>query len=106
MLILRALIHQPRHGLGIADRIQPIWREVLRVAQGSLYPALYRLEAEGLIAAEWGVSDKNRRVRLYALTAGGRATDGRRGALGSYYRRSEHRAHESLTESPGSHEPL
>ena len=72
MLILKALQHEPRHGLAIADRIQQISQEVLRVEQGSLYPALYRLEAEGLIKAEWGVSDKNRKARFYALTAAGR----------------------------------
>jgi transcriptional regulator len=72
MLILKALMHEPRHGLGIADRIQQISQEVLRVEQGSLYPALYRLEAEGLIKAEWGISDKNRKARFYELTAAGR----------------------------------
>ena len=72
MLILKALQHEPRHGLAIADRIQQISQEVLRVEQGSLYPALYRLEAEGLIKAEWGVSDKNRKARFYELTAAGR----------------------------------
>jgi PadR family transcriptional regulator PadR len=72
MLILKALQHEPRHGLAIADRIQQISQEVLRVEQGSLYPALYRLEAEGLIKAEWGISDKNRKARFYELTAAGR----------------------------------
>jgi PadR family transcriptional regulator, regulatory protein PadR len=72
MLILRALQHEPRHGLGIADRIHQISADVLRVEQGSLYPALYRLEAEGLIRAEWGVSDNNRKARYYELTAAGR----------------------------------
>lgn len=72
MLILKTLMQEPRHGLGIADRIQQISQEVLRVEQGSLYPALYRLEAEGLIKAEWGVSDKNRKARFYELTAAGR----------------------------------
>jgi transcriptional regulator len=72
MLILKALMHEARHGLAIADRIQQISQEVLRVEQGSLYPALYRLEAEGLIKAEWGVSDKNRKARFYELTAAGR----------------------------------
>lgn len=72
MLILKALMHEPRHGLGIADRIQQISQEVLRVEQGSLYPALYRLEAEGLVKAEWGISDKNRKARFYELTAAGR----------------------------------
>jgi len=72
MLILKALQHEPRHGLGIADRIQQISQDILRVEQGSLYPALYRLEAQGWIKAEWGVSDKNRKARYYQLTAAGR----------------------------------
>ena len=72
MLILKALQHEPRHGLAIADRIQQISQDVLRVEQGSLYPALYRLEAQGWIKAEWGVSDNNRKARYYRLTAAGR----------------------------------
>lgn len=72
MLILKALQHEPRHGLGIADRIHQISSDVLRVEQGSLYPALYRLEAEGLIRAEWGVSDNNRKARFYEISAAGR----------------------------------
>ncbi|HRE08579.1 MAG TPA: PadR family transcriptional regulator [Opitutaceae bacterium] len=72
MLILRALQHEPRHGLAIADRIHLVSADVLRVEQGSLYPALYRLEAEGLIRAEWGVSEKNRKARFYELTPAGR----------------------------------
>lgn len=72
MLILKAVQHEPRHGLAIADRIQQISQLVLRVEQGSLYPALYRLEAEGLIKAEWGTSDTNRKARFYQLTAAGR----------------------------------
>lgn len=72
MLILKSLQHEPRHGLGIADRILQMSDEVLQVEQGSLYPALYRLEAEGWIRAEWGISDNNRRARFYKLTASGR----------------------------------
>src|SRR4051794_1522989 len=72
MLILKALQHEPRHGLGIADRIHQISSDVLRVEQGSLYPALYRMETAGLIKAEWGVSDNNRKARYYELTAVGR----------------------------------
>ena len=72
MLILKALQHEPRHGLGIADRIHQISADVLRVEQGSLYPAIYRLEAEGLIRGEWGISDNNRKARFYELTAAGR----------------------------------
>jgi transcriptional regulator len=72
MLILKALQHEPMHGLGIANRIQQMSDEVLRVEQGSLYPALYRLEAENWINAEWGVSENNRKARFYKLTAAGR----------------------------------
>jgi PadR family transcriptional regulator PadR len=72
MLILKSLQHGPRHGLGIADRIQQMSEEILRVEQGSLYPALYRLEAEGWINAEWGLSENNRKARFYKLTAAGR----------------------------------
>jgi transcriptional regulator len=72
MLILKALQHDPRHGLAIADRIQQMSKEILRVEQGSLYPALYRLEAQGWIKAEWGTSENNRRARYYTLTAAGR----------------------------------
>ncbi|MBL9205814.1 MAG: PadR family transcriptional regulator [Opitutaceae bacterium] len=71
-MILRSLQHEPRHGLAIADRIHLVSADVLRVEQGSLYPALYRLEAEGLIRATWGVSEKNRKARFYELTAAGR----------------------------------
>lgn len=72
MLILKALQLEPRHGLGVADRIQQMSDNVLRVEQGSLYPALYRLEAEGWIKAEEGVSENNRKARFYRLTAAGR----------------------------------
>ncbi len=72
MLILKALQHEPKHGLAIADRIQQMSKDILRVEQGSLYPALYRLEAQGWIKAAWGLSDKNRRARYYELNAAGR----------------------------------
>src|SRR6266436_2859115 len=72
MLILKALQHDPRHGLAIADRIEQMSKDILRVEQGSLYPALYRLEAQGWIKAEWGVSDNNRKARYYELTTAGR----------------------------------
>ena len=72
MLILKALQHDPRHGLAIADRIQQLSQDALRVEHGSLYPALYRLEAQGWIKADWGVSDNNRKARFYKLTAAGR----------------------------------
>jgi len=72
MLILKSLQHDPRHGLEIADRIQQMSSDILRVEQGSLYPALYRLEGRGWIKAEWGVSQNNRKARYYTLTAAGR----------------------------------
>lgn len=72
MLILKALQLEPRHGLGIADRIHQMSEDVLRVEQGSLYPALYRLEAQGWIKAEQGISENNRKARFYRLTAAGR----------------------------------
>jgi len=72
MLILKALQHEPRHGLEIADRIQQLSQDILRVEQGSLYPALYRLEAQGWIKGEWDVSVNNRKARYYKLTAAGR----------------------------------
>lgn len=72
MLILKALQDDPRHGLGIADRIHQMSKDILHVEQGSLYPALYRLEAQGWIRAEWGMSDNNRKARYYELTAAGR----------------------------------
>ena len=72
MLILKALLLEPRHGLAIADRIQQMSDDVLNVEQGSLYPALYRLEAGGWISAEAGISESNRKARFYKLTAAGR----------------------------------
>ena len=72
MLILKAVSLKPLHGYGILLRIQQISGEALNVPQGSLYPALYRLEHQGLIAAEWGESDNKRKAKFYTLTAGGR----------------------------------
>jgi len=72
MLILKSLQHEPMHGFGISVRIRQMSDEVLQVEQGSLYPALYRLEDQGWIASEWGVSDNNRKAKFYALTATGR----------------------------------
>ena len=72
LLILRTLQAGPLHGWGISERIQQISEDVLRVNQGSLYPALHRLEHQGWIKAEWGVSARNRRVRVYRITPGGR----------------------------------
>jgi transcriptional regulator len=72
LLILKTLALGPRHGWGISKRIQEMSRDVLRVNQGSLYPALYRLEDRGWIAAEWGTSPEGRRAKFYHLTAAGR----------------------------------
>jgi transcriptional regulator len=72
LLILRTLVTGPQHGWAISERIQQISQEVLRVNQGSLYPALHRLEHQGWIAAQWGVSELGRRARFYRLTAAGR----------------------------------
>lgn len=72
LLILKALSVEPMHGWGVAQRIQQISREVLQVNQGSLYPALHRLEYRGWIAASWGASENNRRAKFYRLTATGR----------------------------------
>jgi PadR family transcriptional regulator PadR len=71
LLILRTLALEPQHGWGIARRIQQISREVLSVTQGSLYPALYRLEEQGWITAEWGMSENKRRAKFYRLTRAG-----------------------------------
>ncbi|HEX5707555.1 MAG TPA: PadR family transcriptional regulator [Pyrinomonadaceae bacterium] len=72
MLILKALSHGAMHGYGVGQRITQMAEELLRVEEGSLYPALYRLEERGLIASEWGTSENNRRARFYKLTAAGR----------------------------------
>jgi PadR family transcriptional regulator PadR len=71
LLVLKTLQAGPRHGWDIAQRIQQLSREVLRVGQGSLYPALHRLEDQGWIEAEWGASDNNRRAKFYRLTRTG-----------------------------------
>ena len=72
MLILKAVSLNPLHGYGVALRIKQISREALDIPQGSLYPALYRLEHQCLIAAEWAQSENNRRAKYYTLTAAGR----------------------------------
>lgn len=72
VLILKTLALSPMHGWGISQRIQQLSREVLQVNQGSLYPALYRLEAKGWIRSQWGNSENNRRARFYELTRLGR----------------------------------
>ena len=72
MLILKALVAGPEHGYGVLVRIHQMSEEVLKVEQGSLYPALHRLELDELIEAEWGVSENRRRAKFYRLTAEGR----------------------------------
>ena len=72
MLILKVLNRGPIHGFGIAERIQQLSQDVLTVGEGSLYPALYRLQDRGWIASEWGQSENNRRARYYQLTKSGR----------------------------------
>jgi len=72
LLILKALQHEPMHGFGVAVRIGQMSKDMLTVEQGSLYPAVYRLEEQGWIKAEWGVSENNRKAKFYALTAAGR----------------------------------
>jgi transcriptional regulator len=72
MLVLKTLQTGPTHGWDIAQRIQQISEDVLQVNQGSLYPALHRLEEQGWIASEWGASENNRRAKFYSLTRAGR----------------------------------
>ena len=72
LLILRTLALEPMHGWGVAQRIQQISNEALQIGQGSLYPALYRLEYKGWIRSDWGNSENNRRAKFYRLTAAGR----------------------------------
>jgi PadR family transcriptional regulator PadR len=72
MLILKAVSLKPLHGYGVLLRIRQISGDALEIPQGSLYPALYRLEHQDLIAAEWGQSENNRRAKYYTLTAAGR----------------------------------
>ncbi len=71
LLVLKSLALGPMHGWGISQRIQQISEDVLRVNQGSLYPALHRLEAAGWVAAEWGASENNRQAKFYRLTRTG-----------------------------------
>jgi PadR family transcriptional regulator PadR len=72
VLILKTLELEPMHGWGIAQRIQQVSDSVLQVNQGSLYPALYRLEEQGLVQSKWGASENNRQAKYYELTARGR----------------------------------
>jgi PadR family transcriptional regulator PadR len=72
LLILKTLALNPMHGWGVAERIRQVSKEMLQVQQGSLYPALHRLEQQGWIQAEWGESENRRRAKYYRLTASGR----------------------------------
>jgi transcriptional regulator len=72
MLILSHLVRGPMHGFGIAEYLHAVSGDVLRIEEGSLYPALHRLEDQGLITSTWGASEKNRRARFYELTPRGR----------------------------------
>src|SRR5580692_13160518 len=72
LLILRTLSLGPQHGWAISERVQQVSDDVLRIQQGSLYPALHRLERRGWIKAQWGTSDNNRRAKYYELTRDGR----------------------------------
>jgi transcriptional regulator len=73
LLILKTLALEPMHGWGVAQRIQQVSRDALQIGQGSLYPALHRLEYRGWIQSEWAPSENNRRAKFYSLTAAGRA---------------------------------
>lgn len=72
LLVLRALAAGPLHGWAIAQRLEEVSRDVLRIGQGSLYPAVHRLEERGWVKADWGISDLGRRARFYHLTKRGR----------------------------------
>jgi PadR family transcriptional regulator, regulatory protein PadR len=72
LLILKAVFPAPLHGWGISRRIRELSSDVLQVNQGSLYPALYRLEARGLVRSSWGISPEGRRAKFYALTVAGK----------------------------------
>jgi len=72
LLVLKTLARAPMHGYGITRHIQMVSQDILRVEEGSLYPALHRMEQDGWVGAEWGMSENNRRARYYRLTAAGR----------------------------------
>ena len=72
LLVLKALSLGPMHGYGVGQRIQQLAEDMLRIEEGTLYPALYRIEQRGWIESEWGTSENNRRARFYSLTAAGR----------------------------------
>ena len=72
LLILQTLAPGPMHGWGVAQRIEQVSRDVLQIGQGSLYPAMYRLEYRGWIKSEWALTENNRRAKFYRLTATGK----------------------------------
>jgi len=72
LLVLKTLAHGPQHGYGITLHIQMVSKDILRVEEGSLYPALHRMEQDGWVSAEWGSTENHRRARYYRLTAQGR----------------------------------
>jgi len=72
LLVLKTLARGPQHGYGVTLHIQMVSKDILRVEEGSLYPALHRMEQDGWVSAEWGISENNRRARYYRLTAKGR----------------------------------
>jgi len=72
LLVLKTLARGPLHGYGITLHIQMVSKDILRVEEGSLYPALHRMEQDGWVSAEWGISENNRRARYYRLSAKGR----------------------------------
>ncbi|HTF26395.1 MAG TPA: PadR family transcriptional regulator [Candidatus Limnocylindria bacterium] len=72
LLVLKTLARGPLHGYGMTLHIQMVSKDILRVEEGSLYPALHRMEQDGWVGAEWGISENNRRARYYRLTAKGR----------------------------------
>jgi PadR family transcriptional regulator, regulatory protein PadR len=91
LLILRSLISGPNHGYAITTRIHQFSQDVLRIEEGSLYPALYRLEEQGLIESEWSTTENNRRARFYKLTRKGRVAG--QAELDSWNRLSKAVAH-------------
>jgi transcriptional regulator len=98
LLILKAISLGPLHGYGVLVRLQQISKEALQVPQGSLYPALYRLEHQGLIKFEWGESENKRRAKFYSLSAAGRK---RLGEETDYWRRLSNAIGHVLDTAPG-----
>ena len=97
LLIMRTIALEPMHGWAIAQRIQQISDDLLRVQQGSLYPALHRLEHQGWITAEWGASENNRRARFYALTRPAASSSRPKSKVGAPFSRRQPRAAKDLT---------